>query len=132
LVEELHEPPFFITMRRASNEQILEMSPTIREFLVLILSKGTDLRSCLIYSGHWEKLVVELTQQALPRGNRPRCVGIQPLRGSIMKGERKKSKVDRFLGEILKFGCDSYIFEFFLHGHMGFHDQSHQMTVTFG
>jgi hypothetical protein len=92
-------------MRRASDQQILETPPTLREFLVLVLSKGTDLLSCLIYSGLWEKLVVEFTQQALPRGNRPRCIGIQPLRGSIMKGKRKKSKVDRFLGEILELGC---------------------------
>jgi hypothetical protein len=113
LVEELHESPFFITMKKASDQQILELPSTFREFLVLILSKGTYLLSCLIYSRHWEKLVVELTQQALPRGNRPRCVGIQPLCGFVMKGERKKSKMDRFLGEILKFGCGIYIFEFF-------------------
>jgi hypothetical protein len=90
LVEELHESPFFVTMRRASDKQILEPPLTIGEFLILILSKGTDLLSCLIYSGHWEKLVVKLTQQALPRGNIARCVGIQPLCGSIMEGKRKK------------------------------------------
>jgi hypothetical protein len=112
LVEELHESPLFITIRRAFDQQILETLPTLKEFLVLILSKGTDLLSCLIYSGHWEKLVVEYTQQALPRGNRPRCVRIQLLCGSIMKGERKKSKVDRFFGEILELGCGTYIFEF--------------------
>jgi hypothetical protein len=103
-------------MKRAYDKQIFESPPTIREFLVLVLSKGTDLLSCLIYSGHWEKLVVKLTQQALPRGNRARCVGIQPLCGSIMEGERKKSKVDRFLREILELGGGTDIFEFL---HMG-------------
>jgi hypothetical protein len=116
LVEELHEFPFLVTMRRASDKQILESLPTIGEFLVLVLSKGTDLLSCLIYFGHWEKLVVKLTQQALPRGNRARCIGIQPLCGSIMEGKRKKYKVDRFLGEILKLGGGTDIFEFFYMG----------------
>jgi hypothetical protein len=103
-------------MRRASDKQILEPPPTIREFLVLVLSKGPDILSCLIYSGHWEKLVVKFTQQALPRGNRARCVGIQPLYGFIMEGKRKKSKVDRFLKEILELGGGTDIFEFL---HMG-------------
>jgi hypothetical protein len=76
---------------------ILETPPTIRAFLVLILIKGIDLFSCLIYYGLWEKLVVEFTQQVFPRCERPRCIGIQPLRGSIMKGERKRSKVDNSL-----------------------------------
>jgi hypothetical protein len=99
-------------MWRISDKQILEPPPTIGEFLILVLSKGTDLLSCLIYSGHWEKLGVKLTQQALPRGDRARCVGIQPLSGSIMEGKRKKSKVDRFLREILKLGGGIDIFEF--------------------
>jgi hypothetical protein len=116
LVEELHKSPFLITMRRASDKQILELPSTIREFLVLVLSKGTDLLSWLIYSGHWEKIIVKLTKQALLRGNRARCVGIQPLCGSIMEGKRKKSKVDRFLEEILKLGGGTDIFEFFYMG----------------
>jgi hypothetical protein len=87
-------------MRRASDKQILELPPTIREFLVLILSKGTDLLSYLIYFGHWEKLVVKLTQQALPRGNRARCVGIQPLYGSIME---EKGKSLRWTDSLEKF-----------------------------
>ena len=99
-------------MRRASDKQILEPTPTLIGFLILILSKGTDLLSCLLYFGHWEKLVVELTQQALPRGNRPKCVGIQPLCGSIMERERKWSKLDRFFGKILKFSGGTDIFEF--------------------
>jgi hypothetical protein len=103
-------------MKGASDQQILETPPTLREFLVLILNKGIDLLSCLIYSRHLEKLVVKFTQQAFPICNRPRCVGIQPLRGSIMKEERKKSKVDRCLGEILELGCGTYIFELL---HMG-------------
>jgi hypothetical protein len=86
------------------NEQILDPHPTLKEFLVLILSKGTNLLSCLIYFGHWEKLVVELLQQLFLGCNRPRSVGIQPLHVSIMKGERKKSEVDSFLRKILKFG----------------------------
>jgi hypothetical protein len=103
-------------MRMASDKQILEPPPTIGEFLFVVLSKGTDLLSCLIYFGHWEKLVVKLTQQALPRGNRARCVGIPPLCGSIMEGKRKKSKVDRFLREILKLGGGTDILEFFYMG----------------
>ena len=99
-------------MRGASDEQILETPLTLREFFVLILSKGTDLLSCLIYSGYGEKLVVELFQQFFPRCNRPMCVGIQLLHGSIMKGERKKSKVDNFLRKILEFGGGTDIFEF--------------------
>jgi hypothetical protein len=117
LVEELHELPFFITMRGASDEQILEPPPTLREFLVFILSKGTNLLSYLIYSGHWEKLVVKLFQQIFPGCSRPRSVGIQPLHGSIMKGERKKSKVDSFLRKILKFGDGTDVFKFL---HMGY------------
>jgi hypothetical protein len=66
LVEELYELPLFITIRRAFDEQILELPPRLKEFLVLVLSKGTDLLSCLIYSGHWEELVVELPT-ILPR-----------------------------------------------------------------
>jgi hypothetical protein len=116
LAEELHKSPFFITMRRAFDKQILEPSPTIRKFLILILSKGTDLLSCLIYSGHWEKFVVKLFQLTFPGCSRPKCIGIQPLCGSIMKGERKKSKVDRFLRKILELGGGTYIFEFL---HMG-------------
>jgi hypothetical protein len=115
-VEELHESPFFITMRGASDEQILEPPLTLREFLILILSKGTNLLSCLIYSGHWEKLLVKFLQQIFPGCNRPRSFGIQPLHGSVMKGERKKSKVDRFLKKILKFGGGTDVFEFL---HMG-------------
>jgi hypothetical protein len=99
-------------MRRAFDEQILESPPTLRELLVLVLSKGTDLLSCLICSGHWEKLIVELLQQFFPGYNRPRSVGIQPLHSSIMKRERKKSKVDSFLREILEFGGGTDIFEF--------------------
>jgi hypothetical protein len=98
-------------MRWAFDEQILESPPTLREFLILVQSKGTDLLSCLIYSGHWEKLV-ELLQQFSPRCNRPRSVGIQPLHSSIMKREWKKSKVDSFLREILEFGGGTNIFEF--------------------
>jgi hypothetical protein len=112
LVEELHESPLFIPIRRAFNEQILESRPTLREFLVLILSKGTNLLSNLIYSGHWEKFVVELLQQFFPGRNRPRSIGIQPLHGSIMKRERKKSEVDSFLKEILEFGGSTNVFEF--------------------
>ena len=103
-------------MRRAFDEQILESPLTLREFLILVLSKGTDSLSCLIYSGHWEKLVVDLTQQDLPRGNRPRCVGIQPLCGSIMERERKQSKLDRFFEKILEFSGGVDILEFL---HMG-------------
>jgi hypothetical protein len=99
-------------MRRAFDEQILESPPTLKEFLVLVLSKGIDLLSCLIYSRHWEKLVVELLQQFFPGCNRPRSVGIQLLRSSIMKRERKKSKVDSFCREILEFGGGTDIFEF--------------------
>jgi hypothetical protein len=84
-------------MRRAFDEQILELPPTLREFLVLVLSKGTDLLYYLIYSGHWEKILVELLQQFLPGCNRSRSVGIQPLHNSIMKRERKKFEVDSFL-----------------------------------
>jgi hypothetical protein len=103
-------------MRGAFDEQILEPRPTLREFFVLILSKGTDLLSCLIYFGHWEKFVLELLQQFFPRCNRSRSVGIQPLHGSIMKRERKKSKVDSLLRKILKFGGGTDVFEFL---HMG-------------
>jgi hypothetical protein len=99
-------------MRRAFDQQILELPPTLREYLVLVLSKGTNLLSCLIYSGHWEKLVVELLQQFFLRCNRPMSVGIQPLHSSIMKREQKKSKVDSFLKEILEFGGGIAIFEF--------------------
>jgi hypothetical protein len=94
------------------NEQFLEPHPTLKEFLVLILSKGTNLLSCLIYFGHWEKLVVELLQQLFLGCNRPKSVGIQPLHGSIMKGERKKFEVDSFLRKILKFGGGTDVFEF--------------------
>jgi hypothetical protein len=87
----------FRNHKGASNQQIIEMPPTLRQFLVLTLSKGTDLLSCLIFSRHWEKLVVELFQQVFLGCNRPRSVGIQPLHGSIMKRERKKSKVNSFL-----------------------------------
>jgi hypothetical protein len=62
----------------------------------------------MIYSGHWEKSVVELLQQFFSGCNRARCQGIQPLCGSVMKEERKKSKIDRFLEEILEFGGGSY------------------------
>jgi hypothetical protein len=99
-------------MKGAFDEQILEPRPTLREFLVLILSKGTHLLSCLIYSRHWEKFVLELLQQFFPGCNRSRSVGIQPLHSSIMKREWKKSKVDSFLGEILEFGGSTDIFEF--------------------
>jgi hypothetical protein len=108
LVEELHQTPFFIIVRWTFHQQILESCPTFREFLLIILSKGTDFLSCLIYSGHWEKLVVKLLQQFFPGRNRARCHGIQPFSGSVMEGERKKSKIDRFLGEILEFGGGSY------------------------
>jgi hypothetical protein len=114
LVEELHELPFFITMRGAFDEQILEPRPTLREFFVLVLSKRTDLLS--FYSGHWEKLVVELLQQFFPGCNRSKSVGIQSLHGSIMKRERKKSEVDSLLRKILKFGGGTDVFEFL---HMG-------------
>jgi hypothetical protein len=97
----------------ASDEQILEPPPTLREFLVLILSKGANLLSCLINSGHWEKLVVKLFQQIFPGCNTPRSVGIQPLHGSIMNGERKKSKVDSFLKKILKFSGGTDFLNFF-------------------
>jgi hypothetical protein len=56
--------------------------------------------------------MVELLQQFFPGRNRARCQGIQPLSGFVMKGERKKSKIDRFLGEILEFGCGSYTSKF--------------------
>jgi hypothetical protein len=52
--------------------------------------------------------MVELLQQFFLGRNRARCQGIQPLSGSVIKGERKKSKIDRFLGEILELGCGSY------------------------
>ena len=87
--------------------------PRLREFLILILSKETDLLSCLIYSGHWEKLVVELTQQDLPRGNRPKCIGIQPLCGFIMERERKQSKLDRIFGKILELVVAQIFLNFF-------------------
>jgi hypothetical protein len=80
------------------------------------LSKGTDFLSCLIYFGHWEILVVKLFQQFFPGCDGARCIGVQPLRGSIMKCERKESEVDRFLRKNLKFGGGSDIFEFL---HMG-------------
>ena len=116
LVEELNESPLFITMRGAFDEQILEPRPTLREFFVLVLSKGTDFFSCLIYSGHGKKLVVELFQQFFPVGDRSRSVGIQPLHNSIMKRERKKFEVDNFHRKILKFGGGTDVFEFL---HMG-------------
>ena len=103
-------------MRGAFDEQILEPRLALREFFVLVLSKGTDLLSCLIYSGHGKKLVVELFQQFFPGGDRSRSVGIQPLHSSIMKKERKNSQVDNFLRKILKFGVGIDVFEFL---HMG-------------
>ena len=103
-------------MRGAFNEEILEPRPTLKEFFVLVLSKGTDLFSCLIYSRHGNKLVVELFQQFFPGGDRSMSVGIQPLHSSIMKKERKKSDVDSFLKKILKFGDGTNVFEFL---HMG-------------
>jgi hypothetical protein len=108
--------PFFIIMRVAFDEQILEPRPTLREFFVHVLSIGTDLLSCLIYLGHWEKLFVELIQQLFLGCNRSRSIGIQPLHGSIMKRERKKSEVDSFLRNFLKFGGGTDVFEFL---HMG-------------
>jgi hypothetical protein len=95
----------------AFDEQILEPRPTLKEFFVHVLNKGTDLLSCLIYSGHWEKFVVELLQQFFPGCNRSRSIGIQLLHGSIMKRERKKSEVDS-LRKILKFGGGTNVFEF--------------------
>jgi hypothetical protein len=89
LVEELPESPLFISMWRAFDKQILESLQTLRELHILVLSKRIDFLMGLIYAGHWEKIGVELTQQALPRGNRARCIGIQPRRGSIMKRKRK-------------------------------------------
>jgi hypothetical protein len=96
-------------VRWTFHQQILELGPTFCKFLVLVLSKGTDFLSCLIYSGHWEKSVVKLLQQFFPGHNGARCHGIQPLCSFVMKGERKQSKIDRFLGEILEFGggCDT-------------------------
>jgi hypothetical protein len=38
LVEELHELPLFITMRRAFDEQILKTPLTVRKLIILILS----------------------------------------------------------------------------------------------
>jgi hypothetical protein len=99
-------------MRRAFDEQILKPCPTLREFFILVLSKGTDFLPCLIYSGHWEKFVVELLQQFFPRCNRSRSIGIQPLHGSIMKREWKKSEVDSLLRKILKFGGGTDVFKF--------------------
>jgi hypothetical protein len=107
-------------MKGAFDEQILEPCPTLREVFVLVLSKGTDLLSCLIYSGHWEKLVVELLQQFFPGCNRSKSVGIQPLYSSIMKREWKKSEVDSFLRKILKFGGGTDVFEFLHMGEYGF------------
>jgi hypothetical protein len=52
--------------------------------------------------------VVEMLQQFFLGRNRARSQGIQPLCGSVMKGERKKSKIYRFLGEILEFGGGRY------------------------
>jgi hypothetical protein len=89
LVEELYQTPFLISMRWTFHQQILEPGPTFCEFLILVLSKGTDLLSCLIYSGHWEKSVVKLLQQFFPGRNGARCHGIQPLYSFVMKGERK-------------------------------------------
>jgi hypothetical protein len=116
LVEELHEFPFFITIRGAFDEQILEPRLTLREFFVLVLSKEIDLLSCLIYSGHWENFVVELLQQFFPGCYTSKSIRIQPLHGSIMKREGKKSKVDSLLKKILKFGGGIDVFEFL---HMG-------------
>jgi hypothetical protein len=99
-------------MRGAFDEQILEPHPTLREFFVIVLSKGIDLLSCLIYFGHWEKFVVELLQQFFLGRNRSRSVGIQLHHGSIMKRERKKSEVGSFLRKILKFGGGTDVFEF--------------------
>jgi hypothetical protein len=90
--------------------------PTLKEFFILVLSKGTDLLPCFIYFGHWEKLVVDLLQQFFLGCNRSKSIGIQPLHGSIMKREKKKSEVDRFLRKILKFGGGTDVFEFL---HMG-------------
>jgi hypothetical protein len=89
---------------------------TLGEFLVLVLSKGTDLLSCLTYPRHWEKLVAELLQQFFLGCNRSRSVGIQPLQGTIINRERKKSEVDSFLIKFLKFGDGTDVFEFL---HMG-------------
>jgi hypothetical protein len=66
----------------------------VTEFLFLLLSKRTDLLPGLIYSGHWVKLVLEVTQQAFPSCDIPRRIGIQPHCGSIVKRKGKKSKVD--------------------------------------
>ena len=103
-------------MRGAFDEQILEPRPTLREFFVLVLSKGTNLLSCLIYFGHGKKLAVELFQQFFPEGDRSRSVGIQPLHSSIMKREWKKSEVDSFLRKILKFDGGTDVFEFLYMG----------------
>jgi hypothetical protein len=100
----------------AFDEKILEPHPTLGEFLALVLSKGTNLLSCLTYSRHWEKLVAELLQQFFLGCNRSRSVGIQPLHGSIMKRERKKSEVDSFLRKFLKFGVGIDVFEFLYMG----------------
>jgi hypothetical protein len=47
-----------------------------------------------------EKLIIELTQQAFPRCDRPMFVGVQPRPGSIVKKEREKSKLDRLFREV--------------------------------
>ena len=99
-------------MWRAFYQQILESFPTLEKLLILFLGERANFLSVLIHFRHWEKLIVKLTQQAFPRCNSPECVGIQPCPGSIVKRERKKSKVDQLLRKVLKFECGAYIFEF--------------------
>jgi hypothetical protein len=76
------------------------MLPTLRKLLILLLSERTNLLLGLIHFRHWEKLIVEFTQQAFPRCNRPRRVGIQPCLGSIVK---EKGKSLRWTDSLEKF-----------------------------
>jgi hypothetical protein len=91
LVEELNESPLFISMWREFDYQLFETLLTLRKFIILLLSERTNLLLALIHFRHWEKLIVEFTQQAFPRCNRPEHVGIQPYLGFYC--EEKKEKV---------------------------------------
>jgi hypothetical protein len=112
LVKELNESPLLISMWRAFYQQIFKSLPTLGKFLILLLSERANLFSVFIYLRHQEELVVKFTQQAFPRCNRSRGVGIQPSPGSIMKGEREESKVDKFIREIMEFKCGANVLEF--------------------
>jgi hypothetical protein len=89
LVEKLHESQLLISMWRALNQHILKSLPTLKKFLILLLSKWTYFLPTLIDFGHGEKFIVKLVQQVFPRCDGPRHVWIQPCLGSIMEWEMK-------------------------------------------